>query len=91
MNPLQYNAQDDAFTFSCPHCKDLVQVLRGDMNCQIFRHGVYRHSGQPLGPHTSEDKCRDVVNRGLVYGCAGPFRVRLTDDTTGTVETCEYI
>jgi len=32
---------ENSYIFPCPHCGHLTQVLKTQINCQIFRHGSY--------------------------------------------------
>lgn len=74
------------FIFPCPHCEQLVIVHRSDIRCTIFRHAVYKNTGQPIPPHTSKEICETLVRDGAVYGCAKPFRF-----DGKTVHVCGYI
>jgi hypothetical protein len=73
------------FIVQCPNCSDYIIIE--EINCQIFRHAEYKDKtrGQ-LPPHSSEAICNDVFEKGLVYGCAKPFRF---DGINVTV--CDYI
>ena len=35
----------------CPHCGD--SILIEQINCRIFRHAVYKTTGEQMDPHTS--------------------------------------
>ena len=74
----------------CPHCKDFVWIEQ--LNCRIFRHACYKSdkqvlSGEPIPPHSTQKECEDLLEKGLVYGCAKPFKI-LED---GTAVICDYI
>lgn len=71
---------------SCPSCNDLVYIDRSDINCGIFRHAVMKTTMEPIDPHASFETCELLVYKGLVYGCAKPFRI--IDDVA---YRCEYI
>lgn len=68
----------------CPHCKEFVWIEQ--LNCRIFRHACYKN-GEPIPPHSSQKECEDLLERGLVFGCAKPFQI-LEDNT---VIICDYI
>jgi len=68
----------------CPHCDGDIQILQ--INCGIFRHGVYK-DGRQLDPHASKELCDQVVKDNLVYGCAKPFKI----SPGGKAEKCDYI
>lgn len=57
----------------CPNCKLLVIIEQ--LNCKIFRHGVYKDSWQNINPHMSKEDCDKLVNLNLIYGCGKPFRI----------------
>jgi hypothetical protein len=71
----------------CPHCTGCIIVHHAELNCRIFRHGVYRHSHQPIPPHASKEECERLVAENVIEGCGKPFRV------TDTMEAvpCDYI
>jgi hypothetical protein len=37
------------FMITCPHCGD--SVLIEQINCRIFRHAVYKNTGEQMDPH----------------------------------------
>ena len=71
----------------CPHCGGRFVVARADVRCGVFRHGAIKHSGEPMNPHASERECDDLLARGLIHGCGGPFRVNAA---TGEVTKCGF-
>jgi len=73
---------------SCPHCQQYVEIT--ELNCSIFRHGVYKSTGEQLPPHSTKDVCDDAVKRQLIWGCGKPFKIVLTNVDT-KVEICDYI
>lgn len=74
---------------TCPHCK--VPVLIQEMNCSIFRHGVYKNTGLQIDPHAAKNICDQLVRDSAIYGCGKPFRIVL-DPSGGMVAiTCDYI
>jgi hypothetical protein len=68
----------------CPHCKSLVEIL--EINCQIFRHGAFKLTGQQIPPHLPELECRRLAENNLIYGCGKPFKY-----DGKNVETCGYV
>lgn len=54
------------YLVGCPHCGSPYLVPRGQINCQIFRHG-------PIGPHASKKEC-DAA-RAKHGGCFKPVKV----------------
>ena len=73
---------------SCPHCNCFALIL--ELNCQIFRHGVYISNGEQIDPHTSKDLCDELVQKKLIYGCGKPFRIDKVGDEY-IVSICYYI
>lgn len=74
----------------CPHCGDTIIINTKDINCRIFRHAVYKHNTEPIDPHASKDTCTDLLRRGAIWGCAGPFRL-VNKDGVEIPEICDYI
>ena len=65
----------------CPHCDLPILIMKKDINCGIFRHGIIIESGKQMDPHTPEHICNFLASRKLIYGCGKPFRLE---------EDCEY-
>lgn len=59
------------YTFECPQCGGVVQV--DQINCQIFRHGVYKASNTPIPPHSTRVVCDSLLASGVIWGCGRPF------------------
>lgn len=76
--------------FKCPHCNDFVLVIIKEINCRIFRHGIYKSNMKQVNPHAPKTECDSLVERKLVYGCCKPFRLIPHGDEF-TVEKCEYL
>jgi len=72
----------------CPHCT--VTILVEELNCCIFRCGVYKKTGKHLEPHTPKETCDKLVIKGLIYGCGKPFKVILNENKYIT-EICDYV
>lgn len=56
----------------CPHCDSWFEVLAKEINCGIFRHGVYRHNGEPVPPHAPQSECEHWVATHAIWGCGKP-------------------
>ena len=50
----------------CPHCKEWFEML--ELNCAIFRHGVYKSNWQQVDPHAI-----DIPDD--IYGCGMQFQI----------------
>ena len=87
----RYDQNTRTIFAQCPHCNAYIEVRPGELNCAIFRHGVYKDTLDPIHPHASRDSCEFLLKNGLIYGCGKPFRI--IQDSSGTVSciTCDYI
>jgi len=66
----------------CPHCHIGIEIA--EVNCGIFRCGIFKDSYKQIPPHLSEAEC--IALRDLIYGCSRPFRL-----VDGKLEPCDYI
>ena len=73
---------------TCPHCDTTVEVL--ELNCKIFRCGVFKESGEQINPHLPKNECENLVNTGAIYGCGKPFQIT-NDNPPYVVIKCDYI
>ena len=78
------------FYLECPHCNCIVEIHQNEINCAIFRHGIYKHSATQMNPHASKEECDDAVQNNLIFGCGKPFRM-VKDGDNYKLEICEYI
>lgn len=72
----------------CPHCKNSIFIEQ--LNCGIFRHGVYKNNLEQIPPHSSKEFCDDLYNRGLIFGCSKPFQIT-KENQTYIISECDYI
>lgn len=70
---------------TCPHCEQYIEIL--ELNCRIFRCGVYKQTNQQINPHLDEKSCNELKIKDLIYGCGKPFRVL----PNNIVEICGYL
>jgi hypothetical protein len=75
----------DINIIKCPHCEQYIEIL--ELNCRIFRCGVYKQTGNQINSHLDEISCKELKKNDLIYGCGKPFKI-LQDNT---IEICEYI
>ena len=61
------------FIVQCPNCGIFIEVL--ELNCKIFRCGVYKDSYIQIPPHLPEPDCIRLVQEDLIYGCGRPFQI----------------
>lgn len=84
----------DVLGFECPHCTGHIIILKQDINCAIFRHGIYK-TGQLVNPHATKEECDRLVSEDLVLGCCKPFKLVQDVDSNKNqiykIEACEYI
>jgi hypothetical protein len=75
----------------CPHCDDFVEIT--EINCAIFRHGVFKDNLQQINPHLSKIECDNLINNNLIYGCGKPFKIIKKENQNDTYELiiCDYI
>jgi hypothetical protein len=66
----------------CPHCGIGIEIL--EINCAIFRCGVYKDTYQQIPPHLPKTECDALVEK--IYGCGKPFQ--LVGDK---LEPCDYV
>lgn len=76
------------FIIECPHCKQYVIIEQ--INCAIFRHGIYKNNLQQINPHMPKIECEELKNNDLIYGCSKPFRLDKKNDIWIALE-CDYI
>ena len=62
------------YIFNCPHCNQTVTVKKTQLNCRIFRHGIYKHNFKQIDPHAPKDICDKLYKENKIYGCGKPFK-----------------
>ena len=72
----------------CPQCGYMVEIMQ--INCGIFRHGVFKSNNKQLNPHSPKDICDQVSNDELIYGCGKPFKLENVNGTYIATK-CDYI
>jgi hypothetical protein len=72
----------------CPHCDGMIRILQ--INCGIFRHGVFKDSQQQINPHAPEEYCKNIFGNDLIYGCGQPFKLIIENDKYKAV-ICDYV
>lgn len=76
------------FEIKCPHCEEYVIIEQ--INCAIFRHGVFKSGMIQINPHLSKLDCDNLVENNLIYGCGKPFRLVKENDVWVGIK-CDYI
>ena len=44
---------------TCPHCNDYIEII--ELNCCIFRHGVYKSNNEQINPHLDKEQCDNLI------------------------------
>lgn len=87
----EITTDNNLLVFECPSCLNIIQVEISQLNCCIFRHGVFKHTHEPINPHASKEECDILISKGLIFGCGKPFRIYGTDVNTWKAKQCDYI
>ena len=80
----------DPIVIQCPNCQAFIEVLREQVNCAIFRHGIYKKDLKQMDPHAPKEVCDELVRQELIYGCGRPFKLCQVEGTWYAVK-CDYI
>ena len=59
----------------CPHCQEQIIIEKKEINCGIFRHGVYKSTSKQINPHLCQEKCNQLIKEQQIYGCGKPFKL----------------
>ena len=86
MEGLSSSAEPVLNIVKCPHCGIMVEVV--ELNCRIFRCGIYKSTHEQINPHLPKKECEELVLNNLIYGCGKPFCI--PEGTVIAVE-CDYI
>jgi hypothetical protein len=74
---------------TCPHCECIVEIL--EINCAIFRHGIYKKDNKQIHPHAPKEECDILFSTNKIYGCGKPFRILQNNKNEYIAEICDYI
>ena len=77
----------DYFILVCPYCEEHILILKADINCGIFRHGVFKTSMESIPPHSSKQDIDTWLQEAKMFGCGQPFRL----DVLGKISKCGFI
>jgi len=80
----------DPIIIECPHCSQMCEVV--ELNCRIFRCGIYKNNFQQIPPHLPEKDCNELKTKDLIFGCGKPFQA-VDDVSNNTIVCiiCDYI
>lgn len=79
------------YMFNCPNCDGTIIVQINEVNCLIFRHGVYSQGhkiGQPINPHETKENIDKMVDEKLIDGCGKPIQM---NQNHTKVYSCSYV
>lgn len=82
--------EEDYIIIDCPNCSDSVFILKKELNCLIFRHGVYKNNMENIDPHLCKNECDRLFKEELIYGCGKPFKLEKDTDKYLSY-ICDYI
>jgi hypothetical protein len=78
----------------CPHCNGTIIVLEKQLNCKIFRHGIFKQNGEQIDPHLKKEECERLLRDKKIWGCGKPFKVFESIKNQQKIykaEPCDYI
>ena len=61
-----------------------------ELNCRIFRHGVFIKTNEQIPPHSSKKECEYYIKNNLIFGCGKPFKIIEVNNKL-IPEICGYI
>ena len=80
---------ETTFIIDCPHCFQKCEIL--EINCAIFRCGIFKNSLQQIPPHLPKNECEYLFDNNLIYGCGKPFQIVLDENKKlYTAVICDY-
>ena len=74
------------YVYKCPHCGIPCITAINEVNCKIFRCGIYKHNGEQVEPHLSKYLCDALKENDKIWGCGKPFQL-----VNGILVKCEYL
>lgn len=85
------NNDNDFLQVECPHCFQTIIIMKNEINCAIFRHGVLKSNGVQMPPHLEKRICDELVRQNLIYGCGKPFQLVKNERNEMIPKICDYI
>lgn len=77
----------DYLIISCPNCDQQICVFVNDLNCRVFRCGIYKDTFEQIPPHLDKLTCDFLACKKMIYGCSKPFKI----NNINVAEICDYI
>jgi hypothetical protein len=84
-------SEEDFLQIECPHCLQYIIIMKKEINCAIFRHGVLKSNGVQIPPHLPKILCDELVSKNLIYGCGKPFQLVKNNKNEFGPVICGYI
>lgn len=86
----QLKLVDEFYYFNCPNCDMEIIVNKNELNCKIFRHGIYKDTYEQVNPHLPKIFCDKLFEENKVIGCCKPFEI--INDNKGELIAviCDY-
>lgn len=78
----------------CPHCNEEILIYSCEINCGIFRHGIFKDSMQQIDPHLPQEYCKRLLEEDKIFGCGKPFKIDkiiIDDHINYKLDICDYI
>ena len=85
---------DDHIIVNCPHCEEPILIMLNELNCKIFRHGIYKHNHKQIDPHLPKVACDELKKKDLIYGCGKPFQIVINSTENSLsykAQICDYV
>jgi len=83
----------NTYIVACPHCELMIMVNKNELNCKIFRHGIYKNTYTQINPHYSKEICDKLIKDNLIIGCGKPFKLIINKKDINECKAiiCDYI
>lgn len=86
-----------SFIVQCPNCNQHIEIL--EVNCQVFRCGIFKENYQQIEPHLPKEICDRLASEDKIFGCGKPFMLVKTSSPQFCGESnnhwipqiCDYI
>jgi len=76
-----------------PECNVAIEIL--EINCAIFRCGIYKHNNAQIHPHLSKEDCDMLKQENKIWGCGNPFQLTVENINQSQkifkLNKCDYI
>lgn len=76
---------------TCPHCNDGIEINLNEINCKIYRHGVYKNNYQQIDPHMKKETIDELKEKDSIFGCGRPFEIIKSQENEWKLVVCDYI